>query len=124
MIGNAAYPGAGALKNPANDATDIGAKLKKLGFDVTVRTDIRHKDMLRSLTEFGDKVQSGTEALFFYAGHGMQVKGKNYLTARISPGGLFFCVAAATGGNGIPGCPALLLEGVTQNNRFLTIRAG
>jgi len=79
VIGNAAYPGAGALKNPANDANDIGVKLKKLGFDVTVRTDIRHKDMLRSLTEFGDKVQSGTEALFFYAGHGMQVKGKNYL---------------------------------------------
>jgi uncharacterized caspase-like protein/formylglycine-generating enzyme required for sulfatase activity len=79
VIGNAAYPGAGALKNPANDANDFGAKLKKLGFDVTVRTDIRHKDMLRSLTEFGDKVQSGTEALFFYAGHGMQVKGKNYL---------------------------------------------
>jgi formylglycine-generating enzyme required for sulfatase activity len=79
VIGNSAYPGAGALKNPANDANDIAAKLKKLGFDVTVRTDMRHKDMLRSLTEFGDKVQSGTEALFFYAGHGMQVRGKNYL---------------------------------------------
>jgi hypothetical protein len=79
VIGNSAYPGAGALKNPANDANDIAAKLKKLGFDVTVRTDMRHKDMLRSLTDFGDKVQSGTEALFFYAGHGMQVRGKNYL---------------------------------------------
>jgi TPR repeat protein len=79
VIGNSAYPGAGALKNPANDANDIAAKLKKLGFDVTVRTDMRHKDMLRSLTDFGDKVQTGTEALFFYAGHGMQVRGKNYL---------------------------------------------
>ena len=79
VIGNSAYPGAGALKNPANDANDIAAKLKKLGFDVTVRTDMRHKDMLRSLTDFGDKVQAGTEALFFYAGHGMQVRGKNYL---------------------------------------------
>lgn len=79
VMGNAAYPGAGALKNPANDARDIAAKLKKLGFDVTVRTDVRQKDMLRALTEFGEKVQSGTEALFFYAGHGMQVRGKNYL---------------------------------------------
>lgn len=79
VIGNSAYPGAGALKNPANDANDIAAKLKKLGFDVTVRTDMRHKEMLRSLTDFGDKVQTGTEALFFYAGHGMQVRGKNYL---------------------------------------------
>lgn len=79
VIGNSAYPGVGALRNPANDANDIAAKLKKLGFDVTVRTDMRHKEMLRSLTDFGDKVQAGTEALFFYAGHGMQVKGKNYL---------------------------------------------
>lgn len=79
VIGNAAYPGAGGLKNPANDARDIAAKLKRLGFDVILRTDIRHKEMLRSLTEFGDKVQAGNEALFFYAGHGMQVRGKNYL---------------------------------------------
>ena len=79
VIGNAAYPGAGALKNPANDARDIAARLKRLGFEVIVRTDVRQKEMLRSLTEFGDKVQAGTEALFFYAGHGMQVRGKNYL---------------------------------------------
>jgi uncharacterized caspase-like protein len=79
VIGNSAYPGAGALKNPVNDANDIAAKLKRLGFDVIVRTDMRHMDMLRSLTDFGDKVQTGTEALFFYAGHGMQVRGKNYL---------------------------------------------
>ena len=79
VIGNAAYPGPAALKNPTNDARDIAAKLKKLGFDVMLRTDIRQKDMLRSLTEFGDQVQSGTEAIFFYAGHGMQVRGRNYL---------------------------------------------
>lgn len=79
VIGNAAYPGVAALKNPANDASDIAGKLKRLGFDVIVRTDMRHKDMLRTLTEFGDKVQPGAEALFFYAGHGMQVRGKNYL---------------------------------------------
>lgn len=79
VIGNAAYPGAGALRNPANDARDIGAKLKRLGFDVILRTDLKQKDMLRSLTEFGDKLKPGSEALFFYAGHGMQVRGKNYL---------------------------------------------
>lgn len=79
VIGNAAYPGAGALRNPANDARDFAAKLKKLGFDVTVRTDMRYRDMLRSLTDFGDKVHTGNEVLFFYAGHGMQVRGRNYL---------------------------------------------
>ena len=79
VIGNGAYPGAGALKNPANDAKDIAAKLRRLGFDVIVHTNVRQKEMLRALTEFGEKVQSGSEALFFYAGHGMQVRGRNYL---------------------------------------------
>ncbi len=79
VIGNAAYPGIGALRNPANDARDVAAKLKRLGFEVIVKTDVRQKDMLRALTEFGDKVQAGSEALFFYAGHGMQVRGRNYL---------------------------------------------
>ncbi|MCF8199698.1 MAG: caspase family protein, partial [Sulfuritalea sp.] len=68
-----------ALKNPANDARDMAASLRSLGFDVILRTDVRQKDMLRSLTEFGEKLQAGAEALFFYAGHGMQVRSKNYL---------------------------------------------
>jgi hypothetical protein len=79
IIGNAAYPGTGALKNPANDANDIAAKLRKFNFDVTLKTNVGQRDMLRALTEFGDKVQQGSEVLFFYAGHGMQVRGKNYL---------------------------------------------
>lgn len=79
VIGNAAYPGTAALQNPDNDARDIAAKLKALGFDVTLRTDMPLRQMLRTLTEFGDKVTEGSEVLFFYAGHGMQVKGRNYL---------------------------------------------
>lgn len=79
VIGNAAYPGVGALRNPVHDATDMAAKLRTLGFDVILRTDVRQKEMLRSLTEFGNKIQPGSEALFFYAGHGMQVRGRNYL---------------------------------------------
>ncbi len=79
VIGNAAYPGMGALKNPVNDAKDIAAKLRRMGFEVIVRTDSRQKEMLRSLTEFGDRIRPGSEVLFFYAGHGMQVRGKNYL---------------------------------------------
>ncbi|MCF8177799.1 MAG: caspase family protein, partial [Sulfuritalea sp.] len=57
VIGNAAYPGIAALKNPANDARDMAASLRSLGFDVILRTDVRQKDMLRSLTEFGEKLQ-------------------------------------------------------------------
>ena len=82
------------------------------------------------MVEPNDALVSGTSgesrggsSPFLGTKHGTRNK-KRAMAARISPGGLFFCVAAATGGNGIPGCPALLLEGVTQNNRFLTIRAG
>jgi uncharacterized caspase-like protein len=79
IIGNAAYPGLAALRNSANDANDISAKLKTLGFDVTLKIDMPLRQMLRTFTEFGNKVTSGSEVLFFYAGHGMQVKGQNYL---------------------------------------------
>jgi uncharacterized caspase-like protein len=79
VIGNSAYPGPAALQNPANDASDIADKLNKLGFVVTLKKDVKLREMLRTLTEFGDKVTEGSEVLFFYAGHGMQVKGRNYL---------------------------------------------
>lgn len=79
VIGNAAYPGAAALRNPVNDANDIAGKLRALGFDVMLRTDVPLRQMLRSLSEFGDRIGDGSEALFFYAGHGMQVNGRNYL---------------------------------------------
>lgn len=79
VIGNSAYPGGAALKNPANDASDMAAKLRKLNFSVTLKTNVSQKEMLRALTDFGEKVQQGSEILFFYAGHGMQVRGKNYL---------------------------------------------
>ncbi|WP_319243989.1 caspase family protein [uncultured Propionivibrio sp.] len=79
VIGNAAYPGVAALKNPSNDATDIAAKLKRLGFEVILRTNVGLRDMLRTLTTFGDAIPRGSEVLVYYAGHGMQVKGRNYL---------------------------------------------
>jgi hypothetical protein len=79
VIGNSAYPGLAALKNPVNDASDIAAKLRSLGFDVTLKTNVNLKQMLRAMTEFGGKLSDGSVALFFYAGHGMQVRGKNYL---------------------------------------------
>jgi len=79
VIGNSAYPDVAALRNPVNDATDIAAKLADFGFSVTLKTDLPLRQMLRTLTEFGDKIQPGTEVLVFYAGHGMQVRGKNYL---------------------------------------------
>ena len=79
VIGNSSYPSA-ALKNPVNDARAISAKFRALGFDVITRENVKQKDMTRAITQFGEKLaRSGTVGIFFYAGHGMQVRGKNYL---------------------------------------------
>ena len=78
VIGNGRYPGV-PLRNPVNDARDMAAALRGLGFDVIERTDVTQKEMYRAVTQFGSRLSVGGIALFFYAGHGIQVKGKNYL---------------------------------------------
>jgi len=78
VIGNSAYP-TSPLKNPINDAKDMAASLRKLGFDVIEVTNAKQKDMNRAIVQFGGKLSTDSVALFYFAGHGMQVKGKNYL---------------------------------------------
>ena len=79
VIGNAAYTDA-PLKNPANDARLMASTLEQLGFDVTVLTDLDQSEMKRAIRDFGVRLQlAGGVGLFYFAGHGMQVNGKNYL---------------------------------------------
>jgi len=78
VIGNGKYSSS-PLSNPPNDARDMAAALRRIGFDVIEKTDVTQKEMNRAITQFGSKLTSDTVALFFYAGHGMQVKGRNYL---------------------------------------------
>lgn len=78
VIGNARYESA-PLRNPVNDAKDMAAALRRLGFDVIERTDATQKEMNRAIAQFGGKLTGDAVALFYYAGHGIQVKGKNYL---------------------------------------------
>ena len=78
VLGNDKYPTA-PLRNPVNDATAIAAKLRELGFDVTLRTNTSQREMTRAVRDFGEKISSGSVALFYYAGHGMQARGKNFL---------------------------------------------
>ncbi|MDD5247456.1 MAG: caspase family protein [Rhodocyclaceae bacterium] len=80
VIGNAAY-GASPLKNPVNDARAMAAKLQKLGFAVVKRENLTVRQIGATLREFRSRLTPGAEALFFYAGHGLQVKGINYLPA-------------------------------------------
>jgi uncharacterized caspase-like protein len=79
VIGNGAYTSAPALKNPPNDARDMAASLRTLGFDVTSGINVNQKDMKRLIRDFGLKLKGGGSGLFYYAGHGVQSKGRNYL---------------------------------------------
>ncbi len=80
VIGNSEYRHAGRLRNPVNDARAIGSTLQQLGFDVTLLTDADQRKMERTIREFGDQLrQRKGVGLFYYAGHGMQFDGENYL---------------------------------------------
>jgi uncharacterized caspase-like protein len=81
VVGNAHYVHANVLRNPDNDAKDIGALLKQLGFDVVVATDLDQQAFARAIDDFGRRVQGADVGLFFYAGHGLQMNGKNYLVS-------------------------------------------
>jgi len=78
VIGNNAYKDA-PLTNPVNDARAMADALRSAGFTVSLRTDISHRDVLVALREFGDALRRGGVGVFYFAGHGMQIKGRNYL---------------------------------------------
>ncbi len=81
VIGNSAYK-VGPLKNPANDARLIAATLRSVGFKVIERTNANQKAMKRALQKFGgllDEAGKDGVGLFYYAGHGVQANGRNYL---------------------------------------------
>ncbi len=81
VIGNSAYPEI-PLANPANDARLMAETLRGLGFEVIERIDVDQRTMKFAIVEFGDRLEkAGKDAvgLFFYAGHGLQVNGDNYL---------------------------------------------
>ncbi len=81
VVGNGAYRGCGPLKNPVNDAEDIATKLRSYGFQVLVATDASRVEMDRQLRRFSDLLATNDVGLFFFAGHGMQIEGTNYLLA-------------------------------------------
>lgn len=79
VIGNAAYEHVPALANPNNDATDMAEKLQGLGFEVVSGIDLDLARLRATVREFIGKLDGADMALFFYAGHGLQVSGANYI---------------------------------------------
>jgi uncharacterized caspase-like protein len=83
VIGNGAYTGNNVtvLKNPKNDAIDISEKLKSYGFDIKTAIDFNLQDLRKSLKDYKDLIEAGGVSLVFFAGHGIQIEGENFLFA-------------------------------------------
>lgn len=112
VIGNGAYT-SGHLKNPVNDAQDMAAAIKKAGFAVTLKKNANHREMMESIEDFGNALKRGGVGLFYYAGHGVQLGGVNYLLpigARINKEGDVRYEAVDAG--------RVLTEMETANNGF------
>jgi len=80
VIGNSSYQNVAALTNPANDATAITEMFKKASFDVVEsRRDLKYMEMRRALRDFADKARGADTAVIYFAGHGLEVDGTNYV---------------------------------------------
>ena len=79
VIGNGAYREIAALANPPDDAGDVSAELKTLGFKVTTGVDLDQAGMEREIAEFSKAAASADVSLFYYGGHGLQVASQNFL---------------------------------------------
>jgi caspase domain-containing protein len=78
VIGNGAYQN-GPLRNPVRDAKGMARVLRGQGFEVTLLENAGQKETRRAINDFGKKLREGSVGLFYYAGHGLQVNGRNYL---------------------------------------------
>ncbi len=79
VIGNSAYQQGGQLRNPINDANAMKSTLEGLGFTVMKHENLHQNEIKRAIDDFGQQLKNYDVGLFFYAGHGVQVNGSNYL---------------------------------------------
>lgn len=79
VIGNDAYRDVAKLEKAVNDADAMAATLSEIGFEVIRATNVTRREMNRQLQTFASKLDPGDEALFFYAGHGVEIGGRNFL---------------------------------------------
>jgi len=80
VIGNSAYQHVNKLPNPAKDAASMADVLRKAGFEIVdAKEDVGNAEMRRMVRDFSDKIRDADVALVFYAGHGIEIDGTNYL---------------------------------------------
>lgn len=78
VVGNAAYPKS-PLRNPLNDARSVAASLQEVGFQAEIAADVSLRNLEAAVNRFVARVKHGDVAVFYYAGHGIQLEGENYL---------------------------------------------
>jgi Caspase domain len=78
VVGNAAYKSS-PLANPVNDSRAMANALRGLGFEVIERQNLAREDFAKAVREYGDKLRGASVGLFYFAGHGLQVRGRNFL---------------------------------------------
>lgn len=96
VIGSSAYEAAGNLPNAVSDARQFGAFLSSQGFDTDIVTDADRREMADAVSRFARKIGADDVALFYFAGHGMQLRGENYLVGTDARLASEFDVAAET----------------------------
>ena len=79
VIGNAQYQGVTQLSNPVNDAGDVAQRLRDLGFTVVDGYDLGKREMEQKIGEFSDRLEGAEAGVFYYAGHGISVAGRNFM---------------------------------------------
>lgn len=79
VVGNSDYSTVSPLKNAARDATDVAEALKRLGFEVTLLTDVKAADFWDKVDAFAEDAETADSTVFFYSGHAFQMSGVNYL---------------------------------------------
>ena len=79
VIGNGAYRNVAALPNPTKDSADVAAAFRRLGFSVRLVTDASYDDMRRAMLDFSHDARDSEMAVVFFAGHGMEINGDNWL---------------------------------------------
>ena len=79
VVGNSTYAHIGRLPNPENDAVDMAAALRRIGFEVTTELDVDRGDLTEALRAFTRRSAGADVSLVFYAGHGLEMDGTNYL---------------------------------------------
>jgi len=79
VIGNGEYASVSPLTNPGNDAKAVAQSLRELGFEVTLALDLDKSSFEKQVRDFANSLDGAQAAVFFYAGHGLQVDGRNYM---------------------------------------------